>query len=210
MSRQDLPGQDAEWERLLDAARRGSGAARELLMARYRPYLQRVAAEDFPQQLQGRVSPSDVVQDAFVKLQTCMARFEGRSEPQFRMWLRRIVRNELENTRRYHMSQRREVARDCSAKGLAFARVDSTPSQIAMRQEVASALRSFFGEMSSLYQRIIFLRHRKEMSFAEISREVNRTPDAVRMMWWRAVEILRAHFGDQSSSAVDLGDQASI
>jgi hypothetical protein len=52
---------------LLEAARRGSEAALAELLIRWRPYLLRVAREEFPKDLSAKVGASDLVQESFLE-----------------------------------------------------------------------------------------------------------------------------------------------
>ena len=46
-------------------------------------------------------------------------------------------------------------------------------------------------ELPDDYRRVIELRSRENRTFQEIGCELNRSPDAARMLWFRAIESLR-------------------
>ncbi len=47
------------------------------------------------------------------------------------------------------------------------------------------------GRLPEDYRRVMLLRYQKEMTFAEIGREMRRSADAARMLWTRALERLK-------------------
>jgi len=183
-------------ERLIDGAREGDAVAMARLIRRYYPYLMRIANREFPRRLRGRIGPSDIVQDALLKLQTCFAKFSGASEPQLRMWLRRTLRNCMENARRHHTSLRREVARDRDVQELQKVPRGKSPSRQLLRRELTGAVVDALYAMPPLQQQVLYLRHCEARSFAEISALLNKSPDATRMIWWRGLQFLREQFTD--------------
>lgn len=197
--------QSRSWE-LLNEARNGDTVAMSRLMRYYQRYLFRIANREFPRTLQGRVGPSDVVQDTLLKLQLCLAKFSGRSEVQLRMWLRRILRNNMESTRRFHMSLRRDVARDRNLRHGRPLRQVPTPSRLSLQEETASVLFKLIGKLPPLQQQILYLRHAKGLTFPEIGQLLDRSDDATRMLWSRVIRDLQKQFGEILS--LDIPDVA--
>lgn len=189
------------WE-LLKEARNGNAVAMSRLVRYYQRYLFEIANREFPRTLRGRVGPSDIVQDTLLKLQLCLSKFSGRSEVQLRMWLRRTLRNNLENTRRFHMSLRRDVARD---RRLRYGRPlcqEPTPSRLSIQEETASALFTLIGKLPPLQQEVLYLRHAKGLTFPEIGQLLERSDDATRMLWIRVIRELQRQFEEVFSTDV--------
>ena len=139
------------------------------------------------------MSPSDLVQETLVKFQAGISRFSGDSEEQLVIWLKRILCNSIGNARRFHDSLCRQVSRE-SQVGLGEQTVcinDVTPSGQAMRREAFRAMEQALSKLTPIYRQVIELRHRERLSFHEISLRLDRSPDAARMLWCRAIERLK-------------------
>src|SRR5262245_24651064 len=80
---------------LLARARQGDTESLGALLELYRNYLHLMARTQIDLHLQGRASPSDAVQEAFVQACENFAQFRGGSEPELLGWLRRILVNTL-------------------------------------------------------------------------------------------------------------------
>ena len=62
-----MSGVDSDPEQLLALAQAGDGQARGLLLETYRNYLALLARHQIGRRLQGKVDPSDLVQEAFME-----------------------------------------------------------------------------------------------------------------------------------------------
>src|SRR5260370_26947496 len=80
---------------LLARARDGDADGLGALLELYRNYLHLMARTQIDLHLQGRVSPSDVVQEAFVQACANFGQFRGGTEQELLAWLRRILVNTL-------------------------------------------------------------------------------------------------------------------
>jgi RNA polymerase sigma-70 factor (ECF subfamily) len=191
------PSQDAA--RWLAAARAGSKEALGEALEACRGYLLLVAGQELDPDLQAKGGASDLVQETFLEAQRDFARFAGESEEQLLAWLRQIlVHNLLNFTRRYRATVKRKLGREISlqtdssvtapvpgptAPGL-------SPSGQAMEHEQALALEQALARLPEDYRQVILLRYQEEHTFEEIGRMMNRSPNAARKLWLRAVERL--------------------
>jgi len=57
-----------------------------------------------------------------------------------------------------------------------------------MAQEQAEALQQALGRLPDDYRRVILLRYQEDRSFEEIGRLMQRSPNAARLLWLRAIE----------------------
>jgi RNA polymerase sigma-70 factor (ECF subfamily) len=144
----------ADLERLLEDNRaRMSAAVRLRMDARIR----------------GRLSPSDVVQDAYVEATRRFAELQTFSETSPVLWLRFLVMQHLQIAHRKHLGVRARSAAleaslgksNASAENLlhAFAGSHSSPSQGAMRAERVDQLRIALEELDPLSREILAMRH---------------------------------------------------
>src|SRR5262249_25086544 len=141
---------------------------------------------------------SDLVQETFLEAQQDFGRFRGDSEDELLAWLRALLRNRMANfTRHYRQTQRRGVSREVALDadpsrepGGGLAGDEPTPSANVAADELALAVERILAGFPEDYRRVIMLRYQQQHSFEEIGRLMGRSPDAARMLWWRAVERL--------------------
>ncbi len=186
--------------RHLTAARAGSREALGEALESCRRYLLQVAQRELDPELQAKGGASDLVQETFLEAQRDFVRFEGTSDGELRAWLRRLLLNQLGHfTRRYRDTHKREVAREIrlEAAGSASGPVpelagsSSTPSGKAMAHEEEQALQDALVRLPEDYRQVITLRLQEERSFEEIGRLLNRSAEAARKLWVRAMQRLR-------------------
>ena len=123
----------------IELARSGDETAISLIVSKYHSYLLFIANDQLEPSLTGRTSPSDVVQDTIANLPKAFAGFSGDSEPELRAWLRASLCNTLKNTQRYHVQQKRSVARELKLPSSDLADA-LTPSKELQSQERLSAV----------------------------------------------------------------------
>ncbi|MCI0464778.1 MAG: sigma-70 family RNA polymerase sigma factor [Gemmataceae bacterium] len=194
-------------EELLRRARAGSGPARGQLLERYRPYLLLLARLQIGRRLQGKVDAADLVQDTFLDAHRHFARFRGRTEAEVLSWLRQILASHLANLVRHYLGTRRRDVRlerelagelEDSSRLLDQGLVakQSSPSERAAHREQAVLLADALAQLPETYREVLILRHLEELSFPEVARRMNRTLEAVKKLWARALAYLRSSLGD--------------
>ena len=189
-------GDAARW---LPAARAGSREALGQLLEAARQYLLSIARQEFDPDLRAKNSPSDVVQETFVEAQRDFGQFQGDTEAELLAWLRQLLLHRVGKLRRrYRDTQKRRLAREVALGGDdsfegpagALAANALSPSGQAMEHEEDQALQEALGRLPEDYRRVISLRHEERLPFEEIGRRLDRSPDAARKLWARAVERL--------------------
>jgi RNA polymerase sigma-70 factor, ECF subfamily len=192
----ELPHDAARW---LPAARAGSREALGQVLEAARQYLLSIARQEFDPDLRAKNSPSDVVQETFVEAQRDFGQFHGDTEAELLAWLRQLLLHRVGKLRRrYRDTQKRRLARevalggDDSSEGPAGALAANTlsPSGQAMEHEEDQALREALGRLPEDYRRVITLRYQEQLPFEEIGELLQRSPEAARKLWARAVERL--------------------
>jgi RNA polymerase sigma-70 factor (ECF subfamily) len=193
------PDQAAEW---LAAARAGSAEALGQVLELCRRYLLQVAGAEMDPQLQAKAGASDLVQETFLEAQRIFDRFQGVSSDELRAWLRAILLNKMAtHTRRYRATARRQVGQEVgfnpdSDRQAELAGTISTPSSLMMQTERALALTAAVQRLPDHYRQIILWRQMENLSFEEMAARLDRSVEAVRKLWWRAVKQLEQELGD--------------
>lgn len=186
----------ADAEQLLAAARKGSSEALGQLLDQCRRYLLAVANREMPADLKTKAGPSDLVQDSLAEGLQQFVHFTGNTGEDLRHWLTAILRNKLGNFRQsFQRAKRqasREVSLDAGIPGAAPALVDDlpSPSSVVGCQEQADALLRALCRLPEVYRQVIYWRNWEKQPFAEIGRRLNRSEDAARMVWARAIDQL--------------------
>jgi RNA polymerase sigma-70 factor (ECF subfamily) len=184
----------------LAAARAGSRDALGQLLEACRAYLLRIANEGVAADVQAKGGASDLVQETFLEAHRDFARFQGSTEADLLAWLRCLLLNNVANFARcYRDTGKRQVGRevplergDSSGAGEArFVANTSSPSTEAMAHEKAEAVAQALERLPEDYRRVITLRNQERREFDEIGRLMERSADAARRLWSRAIERLQ-------------------
>jgi RNA polymerase sigma-70 factor (ECF subfamily) len=168
----------------------------------YRDYLMLVARQAIGPMLAGKVGVSDIVQETFLAAQRCADRFRGRTEPQWRAWLKAILLHHLANQRRHYAAEKRRCPQ--LAPGAAPARhvppeavAVTPPSRHLMRRERDVALAEAMDRLPEHYRRVIGWHHDDRLTFGEIAERLGTSPDAAQKFWGRALIRLRELLGPE-------------
>lgn len=169
------------WAQALDVA---------AFVLNYRPFLKAMAASEFPDHLKSRCDDSDLVQETLLKATQHRDQFCGRSAAELEAWLREILLNQITDVVRFHARQQRDINAE---RSMPTAEVPSTdPSASTELQSVESRERIWkaVNALPENHRTVILLRMRTDLSFAEIGTRMNRSADAVRMLWGRGIVML--------------------
>ena len=196
--------------RLLDAVRRPHDDAFGRLFETFRRHLLILAHRELPHALRRKIAPSDVVQETAVDAQRDYPGFRGSTPEECFSWLRSILRNNMvDAVRRYETSQKRAVGREISLESEAGRRESAMldfphtlPDSSAIRRENADVLASTLTRLPEDYRTVIHLRYWEGLSFPEIGVRLSRSPDAVRKLWYRAVERLKQELNDAPTGVI--------
>jgi len=193
----------SETARLLAAARTGDREALGTALQRCREYLLAIAERQVNPALRGKGGASDVVQQTFLDAHRDFDGFEGASLEELQAWLRRLLLNNAADfakgflgtdKRRLNREERLPNAWQSSADG-DLPGAAPTPSVDAMGIEQAERVRRSIQNLPEDYQQVILGRYEEELSFAQIADRMGRTENAVRKLWFRAIERLEQELG---------------
>src|SRR5215472_15845117 len=107
--------EEGETTRLIEQAARGNQQALGELLGRHRERLRRMVALRLDRRLQGRVDPSDVIQEACLDAARRLPEYHKSPTMPFFLWLRFLTGQRLQDEHRKHLGAAvRDVGREIS------------------------------------------------------------------------------------------------
>jgi RNA polymerase sigma-70 factor (ECF subfamily) len=189
-------------EQLRRAAAGDDGCWRQLV-ASYHDRLRRMVAVRLDPRLQGRLDPSDVLQETYLEAARRLDDYLRQPDVPFHLWLRGLAGNRLGKLHRQHLgAQKRDAGRDISvdegipeASSVVLAACllgkDDRPSEAAARAEVRARLTEALDQLDALDREALVLRHFEQLSSAEVGRVLGISEAAAGKRYLRALERLR-------------------
>jgi RNA polymerase sigma-70 factor (ECF subfamily) len=187
------------FESRMAAAHEGSLSAIGSIFEECRNYLLLIANRQLGQSMQAKIGASDLVQETFLQAQQIFDRFDGGSRQELSVWLAQILEYKLLLARRRLVgtekrdSSREEPLHPTITDVVRNERlpVSPAPEKAAAHIDEMEQLKLALDRLPTDYQLAIELRSLQQQSFAELGRVLDRSPDAARMTWARAVLRLR-------------------
>jgi RNA polymerase sigma-70 factor, ECF subfamily len=191
-------------DRLLRLAADGDRAAWGSLLERHRDRLRRMVAFHLDRRLQGRVDPSDVIQEAYLEASSRLQEYlQGQSLPFF-LWLRLLTRQRLAALHRFHLkAQARDAGREISLYQGALPNASSAalaaqllgrltrPSEAALRAEMKIRLQEALNALDPTDREVLALRHFERLSTSETATVLGISEEATKKRHIRAVRRLK-------------------
>ncbi|MCR9296314.1 MAG: sigma-70 family RNA polymerase sigma factor [bacterium] len=191
---------------LIERALVGDKQALAALFGHYRRRLRQMVRLRLDRRLQGRVDPSDVLQEAYLDIvQQLPAYAKQQGEMSFFLWLRLVTGQRMMRVHREHLgTQMRNAGRDVSLHHGALPRATSvslaaqlmgrftSASQSAMRAEMQVKLQEAINSMEELDREIIALRHFEELSNKESAELLGLSKSAASNRYVRALARLQS------------------
>jgi RNA polymerase sigma-70 factor (ECF subfamily) len=200
---------------LLRRAGQGDAQGLQDLLTRYRGRLKRMVKLRLDPRVQGRVDPSDVVQEAYLEVCRGLAEYLHQPPLPFFLWLRLLTGQKLALAHRQHLGvQARDAGREVSLHRGAYPEASSaalaaqllgkltTPSEAAMKAELKIRLQEALNGMDALDREVLTLRHFEQLTNAETALVLGLKESAACNRYVRALERLR---GILSRKPGDLG-----
>ncbi len=197
---------------LMQSAQAGSLSSLGQLLESFRTYLLLVAEDELESGLRHRVSPSDIVQESCLEAQRDFPLFQGTTEDEFRAWLRRLTLNNIRNAERAHLeTEKRDVRRETKDSSLRNVAGDSEAT--GMERLIASErlfhLQAAMQRLSPDYRDVIRMRNYERLSFEEIAVRMERSSEAARKLWCRAIETLQKELSPLNDSSRNVQSPAT-
>lgn len=190
-------GDVADVASLAVSAQNGSATALNELLARFRPYLLKIANEELPRELQPKLGESDLVQETLMMAGANIQSFAGKTEAEFLAWLRRILLNRLLNVIREYKAGKRRVDREQPMEGIEPCVDGGSPSSGLIAQEEQDLLALAMAGLSARHRQVLQLRSEQGYSFVQIGQTMQCSESAARKLWARAVVALKEELDER-------------
>jgi RNA polymerase sigma-70 factor (ECF subfamily) len=172
------------------------------LVELYRPFLLAIAKGEWHGEMKSKEGISDLVQETIIKGVEAFSSFRGGTEAEFAVWLRQILTRKIQNSARYFQTEGRNIAREEPATNLHVPTSDSLPLDRMISEERRQKLEIALSQLSPDYMEVLRWRHFESLAWDEIANRLDRSPEAVRKLWARAIVQLQAN--------IDLREYVSL
>ncbi|HEV3263549.1 MAG TPA: sigma-70 family RNA polymerase sigma factor [Gemmataceae bacterium] len=189
---------------LLRRAGAGDPQAVNELFGRYRDRLRSMVRLRLNRRLQGRVDPSDILQDAYLEVCKGFQDYARQPTMPFFLWLRHITGQKLIAAHRHHLgTQMRDAGQEVSLYRRALPQASSvslaaqllgrltTASHAAMRAEVQIRVQEILNSMDALDREVLTLRHFEMLTNEETAHVLDISKKAASNRYIRALKRLK-------------------
>ena len=188
------------------------------VLARHGARLRKMVQLRMDPRLQGRIDPSDVLQEAYLEASARFAEYlKAPAMPVF-AWLRFITSQELMVLHRRHLgAQARDAGREISLERRISPEASSailadqlvgrltTPTQAARRTERKALLERSLNQMDPLDREVLLLRHFEELTNHETAHLLGISPTAANNRYVRALRRLKEILDSMPGGGQELG-----
>jgi RNA polymerase sigma-70 factor, ECF subfamily len=191
------------------------GVSLNALLAEHREKLRRMIRCRMDRRLQGRVDPSDIIQETYVEAARRYVRYQKEQKMPFYLWLRFLTLQQLMIEHRRHLGARmRTVAREVSMQveqgpeGNMVMLADAlsghftSPSTVLARQEMQERLISALNALDPKDREVLMLRHFEQLNTVETAVVLGISEGLASTRYGRAVRkllvVLKELFGSIS------------
>jgi RNA polymerase sigma-70 factor (ECF subfamily) len=189
---------------LLRRAGAGDSHALAELFNRYRDRLRRMVHLRLDRRLQGRLDPSDVLQDAFLDYSRRFAEYKANPTLPFFLWLRMLTGQRLIDLHRHHLGAKmRDAGQEVSLYRGALPQASSvslaaqllgritSASLAAIRAETQLRVQEALNSMDPLDREVLTLRHFEMLSNEETAQVLGIKKTAASNRYIRALKRLK-------------------
>jgi RNA polymerase sigma-70 factor (ECF subfamily) len=198
-----MTDESGDHPRMLDSVLEGDPAALASLFSVYQDRLRRMVELRLDARLRGRVSASDILQEAYLGALQRLPHYQASSDVPIFVWLRSVTMQRLIDVHRRHLGgQIRDAGREVrlglpgaigsgSAQIAALFLEHTSPSLAARRGEALVQVREALDQLDPIDREVLVLRHFEQMSNHEAAVSLGIKPAAASKRYVRAVERLK-------------------
>lgn len=203
MGSADMNLNGTDTDTMLRRAAAGDHVSIDALLEQHRSALKKMLAVRMDPRVQGRIDPSDVVQETLTLASQRLPKYAAEQPIPFYPWLRQIALEKLAVQHNHHLRvAKRSVVReqdvraeisDASVCGLAQQIVGTveSPSQTMMREEMVQRLRDALDTLREADREVIIMRFLEHMNSRDIGATLGISEAAVNMRKMVAIERIR-------------------
>jgi RNA polymerase sigma-70 factor (ECF subfamily) len=170
-------------------------------LERFRAYLRLLARLHLDRRLQGKLDPSDLVQQTLLEAYRSAHKLEGRSDAEKAAWLRQALAHQMAHAVRDLGRDKRNIAREQSLEAALaessaqlekwLAAEQSSPSERAEQQELSIRLAGELEALPEAQREALVLHYWQGMTLPAIAQHWGRSPAAVAGLMQRGLKTLR-------------------
>jgi RNA polymerase sigma-70 factor (ECF subfamily) len=171
---------------LVQRARQGDRSAFDQLFQRLAGRVEAFVRSKIQPAHRPRLDVQEILQDTFVRAFRSFDSFHGEDLEAFRRWLTGVASKTVlraEEQARRHRTL--EIATDVAAE-------DVSPSRALRREERFDRLQRALDSLSRDHREVILLTRIDGLSLKQAAERMDRSPEAVRKLFWRALKELRS------------------
>ena len=176
---------DRDTRTILLSALDGSRDARGDLLEHLRPRIVLWVSARLSPELRAKVEPEDIAQEVLLSVHKGLDAFDDTGEKQFFGWLFRVAENRIRDLVDYFGAQKRQAVQR-------FSFSETTPSSVVANSEELARMHRAISTLSDDYREVLRLRRLEELDVREVAEKMNRSENAVRVLYCRALRALRA------------------
>lgn len=174
---------------LIDEAIDGNEASYGILMERYKNSLHGIIYR----MVRNQEETQDLVQEAFIKAYNALKTFN--KQYSFSTWLFKIASNNcidhLRKKRLNTTSIDRPIETEDGSITQEIPDYSYNPETDAIRNEIINTIHNVIDQLPDKYRKVINLRHKQDMSYGEIAKDLNLPIGTVKARIFRARELLK-------------------
>ena len=184
-----------KYSKLVQAARNGDPESLKQLLGAVYGYLKFLAAREGWPPNSGQCGLSDLAQQGAVEIWKGFPSFRGNCTGEFLGWVRAIIRHNASDEQLRHR-RHAEKAGLIGHNGLAAPSADN-PLVQAIQRESAADVKAALARLPEHYAEVLRLKTWEGKTCAQIGHQMERSEDAVRKVWCRALVCLRKELESQ-------------
>jgi RNA polymerase sigma-70 factor (ECF subfamily) len=199
-----MPVDSSADDYLVKQAASGDAESWAELVKRHRPRLRRMVSFRLDPRLQGRLDPSDVVQEVCLAAWQHLGTYVKQPDTPFFIWLRAVAGHKLGDVHRHHLgAQARDARREVSLHHGSLPGATSAalaaqllghltrPSEAAVRAERKVQLQTALNAMDPIDREVLALRHFEQLTVSEAAAVLGIKEKAAGMRYVRALRRLK-------------------
>jgi len=174
----------AQTQMLIRKALEGGELDRAQLLEHLGPRLTLWAGSRLSPALRAKVEPEDVAQETLFAIHKSIESFQGKDGRAFMAWVFRIAENRIRDLADHFGAKKRQPK-------VPMTFTQTSPSTAASRHEEVERILAVLPELPDDYREVMRLRRFEDRDVKEIAEIMNRSPNAIRVLYCRALRALK-------------------